>query len=278
MSKLKTATYFGIGAAALLLLPSKSPAQEKANPFHNRPNGSDQNQVWQQGDDSKTMVSNARKLLKLGSPDEAIKLLDAAIARDSSCAEAYHLLGKVKASKGDLLGAIMDIGKAVQLDQNNAEAFGDLGTVLFNKGAVSKALMCFGVAIGIDSSAANYSKRASAYFQLGIYEAAEQDYDKAAKLAPNDAKVHTDLGDTKQMLGKDDEAMEHYNKAIELDSTWSYSYSGKGVIELSRDRYDEAIKDFKKALELDPGNEGAAEGLQAAQELRDRLQKGMKRT
>ena len=58
-----------------------------------------------------------------------------------------------------------------------------------------------------------YKYRASAYFELGDYLSAIEDYSKAIKLAPQQAILYSDRADTYVYLDNKDAAISDYKKA-----------------------------------------------------------------
>ena len=56
----------------------------------------------------------------------------------------------------------------------------------------------------------------------------------------------------KKNLGKYEEAIKDYDKAIELDPDYSDAYNNRGLAKYYLDKYGEAIKDFNKVIELTP--------------------------
>ena len=97
-----------------------------------------------------------------------------------------------------------------------------------------------------------YSNRGDSKKQLGRYEEAIKDYDKAIELNPNDAYYYSNRGDSKKQLGRYEEAIKDYDKAIELDHNTAYYYNDRGNAKLELGRCVEAIEDYDKCIELDP--------------------------
>ncbi|MBI3479314.1 MAG: tetratricopeptide repeat protein [Nitrosomonadales bacterium] len=80
---------------------------------------------------------------------------------------------------------------------------------------------------------------------------------KAAKLLPNDAEAHYNLGVTQKSLGQLDAAVASYRRAIELkpDSADAYNNLGHALQDLGQ--FDGAQVAYRRALELNPNYVGA---------------------
>jgi tetratricopeptide (TPR) repeat protein len=124
------------------------------------------------------------------------------------------------------------------------------------------------------NSAKTHLSLGTAYMLLGqqekeiaikenYYNKAIEEFNTALRIYTPYANAWYDLGITKDLLKKDNEAYFAYQKTISIDPTYSKAYNNLGVIDFSKKDYDKALKLFKKAVELDPlyvdalGNIGA---------------------
>ena len=108
------------------------------------------------------------------------------------------------------------------------------------------------------------SKKAQQYFAQGVaaHEAGKcseaiRYFDKVIELAPKDAGVYYNRGNSKAALDQHTEAIRDFDKAIELDPKHAGAYSNRGVSKGKLDQHTEAIRDFDKAMELDPKHANA---------------------
>jgi tetratricopeptide (TPR) repeat protein len=94
------------------------------------------------------------------------------------------------------------------------------------------------------------------YDELGRYEEAIAEYQRAIELDPKDAYPHNGLGNVYYELGRYDEALAEYERAIELDPKYAYPHNGLGSVYYELGRYDDAIAEYERAIELNPTDGG----------------------
>lgn len=97
-----------------------------------------------------------------------------------------------------------------------------------------------------------YHARAIAKAEMGRHEEAFADYDKAIELDPKYANAYYGRAIAKGKLGRLEEAVANYDKAIELDPNDHSAYAGRACARSALKQHNEAIADFSKAFELDP--------------------------
>jgi len=184
----------------------------------------------------------------------------------NTAAELFEA-GYEKLENKDYTGAIEEFNRSLDLAKQ--------GSWMFADEKVKKGL------------AVNYGQRGWCYMQLGQYEKALEDYNKAEELGQNNAGLYSSRGWTKnhleqyedamidfnkaidmesfdgiyetynglgnsyRMLEENEEAIKYYDKAIKLNSTYSLAYMGRGFSNNSLENYKEAIKDFTKAIDLE---------------------------
>lgn len=76
--------------------------------------------------------------------------------------------------------------------------------------------------------------------------------ERTLRFAPDSARMHINLGNAYDDIGKHEEAIASYKKAIEVDPGNVNAYNNLGYIYVSIGKHEEAIALFKKAIELDP--------------------------
>jgi Flp pilus assembly protein TadD len=87
------------------------------------------------------------------------------------------------------------------------------------------------------------------------WEAATQPLLELAGLAPRDAEVHTMLGTVYREQGLYEEAEQQFDRAIALEPRLGDAWGGRGLTrEERRDEGDGSIEDLKKAIVLTPAN------------------------
>lgn len=92
-------------------------------------------------------------------------------------------------------------------------------------------------------------------------------YTMAISLCGDNSVYYSNRAAAHTQVGKYEEATGDCNKAIELDPSYSKAYSRLGLVYYAQGKYQEAIeKGFQKAHSLDPSSKSIQENLQAAQQ------------
>ena len=130
------------------------------------------------------------------------------------------------------------------------------GDTFFDLGKFEDAIQNYDKAIELDSNVNSvyYYNRGNAYFSLGKFEEAIQDYNKAIDLNPNDDLSYSNRGNAYFSLGKFEDAIQDYNKAIDLNPNDDLSYNNKGDAYFNLGKFEDAIQDYNKAIDLNPNN------------------------
>ena len=102
-----------------------------------------------------------------------------------------------------------------------------------------------------------YYNRGVAKGNLGQYFAAISDFDKAIQLKPDDALAYCNRGLAKVMLNQHFAAISDYDKAIQLEPDDALAYYGRGFVKAQLGQYFAAISDYDKAIQLKPDHADA---------------------
>ncbi len=97
-----------------------------------------------------------------------------------------------------------------------------------------------------------FNHRGIAYQSLKQYEAAIQNYVKAAELNPKFSHAFYNLGLVYNALQKYELAIQNHTKAIELKPKYVSAYYNRGRAYYALKQYDKAIQDYTKVLKLKP--------------------------
>jgi len=130
------------------------------------------------------------------------------------------------------------------------------GDTFFDLGKFEDAIQNYDKAIELDSNvnSACYYNRGTAYFSLGKFEDAIQDYNKAIDLNPNDESVYYNRGVAFIYLNEYEKAIENLSKAIDLNPNKDSTYYNRGIAFTNLSDSEKAIKDFNKAIDLNSNN------------------------
>ena len=101
-------------------------------------------------------------------------------------------------------------------------------------------------------SAETYFMRGNASYDLGLYDLAITNYDKAIQLKPNDAHIYNNRGIAKGSLGQYFAAISDYDKAIQLKPDYALAYCNRGNAKGNLGQHFAAISDYDKAIQLKP--------------------------
>ena len=115
--------------------------------------------------------------------------------------------------------------KAIRTDPNDPTQYFLRGSSYSELGQYQQAIDDFNKALGLDSSdvdtlSCTYNARGIAYYSLGEYQRAVRDYSKAIELDPNDAVAYNNRSLAYRRLGQDVEADADETKAGSLDKQW----------------------------------------------------------
>ncbi|MEI0476554.1 tetratricopeptide repeat protein [Brachyspira pulli] len=84
---------------------------------------------------------------------------------------------------------------------------------------------------------------------------------KDLKIDPYHIKSYNNRGIIKYDMGLFEDAIKDYDRAIELDNNYFEAYCNRANAKYSLGLYKEALKDYKKALELDTTNNIVIENI-----------------
>lgn len=102
--------------------------------------------------------------------------------------------------------------------------------------------------------AAAYVHRGNAYFGLGQFDPAAQDFTEAIAIDPADAEAYFERGRVYLETDNAEQAIADLSQAINLDPDHALAYNSRGVAYRRQGSYGPAIADFDKAIELQPKN------------------------
>ena len=163
---------------------------------------------------------------------QALILLDDAIALDPSNSRAWNIRGLAKHDLGDHEDAITDYNEAIRLNPTNDKA---------------------------------WNNRGMAKSDLGDHEGAISDLDEAIRLNPTYDKAWNTRGSAKYGLGDYQGAITDYDEAIRLNPKNDSAWSNRGLAKLNLGDYHGAIKDYDQALILNPDDANNKNGRLAAE-------------
>jgi type IV pilus assembly protein PilF len=148
-------------------------------------------------------------------------------------------------------GQIGEVGDA----RNRARLHTELASLYYNRGNMNVALEELRIAVGADSSyAPAYGLYGLVYMELKQNPLAEQNFDRALRLAPNDPDINHNYGWFLCNTSREPESIKYFMQAIRnpLYPTPWRSYSVAGLCSLRIKDVKSAEDFFQRALKLDP--------------------------
>lgn len=114
-----------------------------------------------------------------------------------------------------------------------------------------KAIEYLGHAIELlQTNAELYNKRGNAYYNIGQYDLAVDDFSRAVNMAPKYADAYNNRASAYVRLGENQRAVENYNEAIRLNPNHAVFYNNRGVVSLLQNRKESGCRDVQKACAL----------------------------
>jgi tetratricopeptide (TPR) repeat protein len=131
----------------------------------------------------------------------------------------------------------------------------DKGTEYLELGQYQNAIEEYDKAIRLKpNNAGTYYDRGMAYHHLGQYQSAIEDYSKAIELDPKNAEVYNTRGYAFHSLGQYQRAIDNYDESIRLQSNLDIAYVRRGNSYDKLNQIDKARQDYDKAISLNPND------------------------
>ncbi|MBU6477263.1 MAG: tetratricopeptide repeat protein [Xanthomonadaceae bacterium] len=167
------------------------------------------------------MLEDLIQLHQAGRLDEAENGYRQLLAENPENAEALHLLGILRAQRGDLPEAYELVRRAGELAPDNAACQHTLGEMYLSEGRLDEA---------------------------------QQAYDQARQLNPNLASAHAGLGQVAMLRGDVDAAEGHFRVALRADENDVQALTGLGNVAQARGDSARALQLLTQAAGLAPGD------------------------
>lgn len=231
--------------------------------------------------------------------DEAVQLLERAIALDPRFAMAYarigYIYGVVRNNEGqrarpylekafkfsdrlsekdkqfitawyaishnDHEGAVRALRRITAEYPEDTEAYWRLGDQLTYAGRSSEAVEVYERGLAIDPGAKQiWNTVGFAYSGLGQYDRAIAAHERYAALDPQEPNAHDSLGMTYDQAGRRAEALAEFDRALALKPEFHFAVLHKGDVFVQLGRYRDALKQYERYIEIAPSNWDRAAG------------------
>jgi len=102
------------------------------------------------------------------------------------------------------------------------------------------------------------------YLELGRHESAIAHFRTSAKLKPQSAAAHYNLGTALTLARRLDEAAGEYRAALGIDPAYANAHNNLGNVLIAEGKVDEAIVEFREVARLQPDSPAGLKNLAAA--------------
>ncbi len=164
-----------------------------------------------------------------------------------------HLLGLIKAQRGETVEALKLIRDAIEILPDVAEFHSNLAGILQAAGRAEEAVEAFGKAIVLKPDAADVHFKLGVLLQaMGHGDQAETAYKRSIELNSNFAPAHNNLGTVYSMRGSLDVAEQWFRGALALDSNHASAQSNLAGVLAMLGRFSEAGAAYRRSITLSP--------------------------
>lgn len=193
-----------------------------------------------------------------GRTTEAQRLYIALLADQPGYAPVSHLLGRLLLEKGDMDDARAAFQAALAHTEGYSASHLELANIALDAGEWSNAAEHYDhVVTAQPDRVAAFTGAALAYSKLGQHQIALERLMAANALAPHDATVLFNLGNTLQKLGRFDAARTAYRQAVTIDPRHKEALYNYAVLLREQGQAELAIKGLYRVLAIDPKFEDA---------------------
>jgi len=193
--------------------------------------------------------------------DEARRNLNAAIAGDSTYADAYYQLGLLAFKTNNPDSAAGYFRHAIRLDPKVPLYHLNLGVAQFQTKRMDLCIPTFRAALALDPKMViGHTLLGQAYLSVDSLGAARSEFRTALSIDPKNARAFRGLGFCFLKASSFEQAAEAYQSATESDPGNADGWAGLGQAYLGLRNWDAAESAFRKAQTIDPNNASLKSG------------------
>ena len=209
------------------------------------------------------LISEADALGEAGDQAGAAEKYEQALNLYDHHLEAWLKLAKILANLERFEEAEMSYLAALEVDKYSLRAYFSLAEYYENRGDFEQAIGILKQSLGIAEMLKSSGKSlAKLNFFIGEFElrlkrlsAAEDSFSKAIELAPDDAKLRTDIGDAYAEKGFYAESERHYRAALEVDPNLAHVFNKLGMAYRRQKKHKKALDLYNNARRHHPDDE-----------------------
>ncbi len=203
-------------------------------------------------------------LRNTGHIEEAMDMIERAVAHDDQNYDLYINRGTIRTTAGDYQGAIDDYNLILRMRPDDIAALNNRAIVWKMMGQRQKALADYNRAIELRPDLPElWNNRAVERFITGDREGAIADFNHAIEVNPSYSKAYTNRGLIYRMLGKHDMAERDFIKAVKIDPADAQARYNHAHVMKGKPDYTQALMDYSMAFELQFKKNEKAKALSA---------------
>lgn len=192
--------------------------------------------------------------------DTAIERFERALEEDSTYSLAYAALGDAYLYKyrrtedaGWLETAIGNVQKALELEDSLSPIYTTYGVLLIEMGEYEMANQQLEKALSLDpKNVEAYRARARAFMAQERSNEAEATYRKAIEMKPGYWAGYAELGVFYSQAGRFEDAAEQFKIVTELTPNNASAFRNLGAVYYYLNRPDDALQAFNRSVEIEP--------------------------
>ena len=228
-------------------------------------------------------VGKGRNAIEMEKYQDAVDLLSYGLKLDTSYSQGYAFRADAYMQQGMMNECLDHVIKALDIDGND-KAFAIMqmieepavntliaklkiqqtkqpneagwsyyvGIVYERGGKYMKAIDAYKAALKIEQSDVPYGRISDCYDELGFYELALENMNKAMELDPEDVNYVGKKADLLYDMGKGQEAIDTWDIFIKLEPEYFPAYYRRGFMKDNLGDVDGAIEDYSAAIALEP--------------------------
>ncbi|KVW96876.1 XrtA/PEP-CTERM system TPR-repeat protein PrsT [Thiobacillus denitrificans] len=208
------------------------------------------------GEDSATLVAEARAMAAAGDYKAAMIQLKNAVAEDDKNPEARYELGKLYLDQNDLASAEKEFRRAREAGYAANAINPMIARALLGQREFQRVLDELPAPAGPDAATLQ-ALRATAELSLGRREDARKTLLHTQQAAPDNAEVHLALAQLALADGDADKAMQALDQALRIDPRHHDSLLLKGDLLRATGKPAEAAAVYREVLKIDPRHANA---------------------
>jgi predicted O-linked N-acetylglucosamine transferase (SPINDLY family) len=204
----------------------------------------------QNTDHPQTELDSALQYHNAGQFQQAEKIYQTILGRDSTHADALHLLGVLTHQTGDHHQAVGLIENAIRINPSNPFYYCNLGVVYHALNLLESSILCYQKALALSPDNPDaFNNLANIFKTQGRLNQAAEMYQKVLSLQPDDAVAYNSLGHIYRVLGSVKDEISCYRKALQVDPEYAQTYLNLGNVLQYHGELDQAIVCYQNAIQ-----------------------------